>query len=148
MKKKLLNPRKKRRVRNYTHNGKRCSKGEKYVALYLEKHNIKYCREKTFPTCLSPKKRNLRYDFYLPEYKLLIEYQGQHHYKPISNKVNARKSHERTVCHDNIKKQFADKFNFKLIRIPYYVYDNLDYILDRIFNFIKSKRGKYEIRNS
>ena len=40
----------------FYHNGKRCSKGEKKIALFLDKHQIKFEQEKSFNSCRSPKK--------------------------------------------------------------------------------------------
>jgi len=57
------------------------SKGEKYVASCLRKLKIAFEREKKFPDCKH--KTYLRFDFYLPDHNILIEYDGEHHYKPI-----------------------------------------------------------------
>lgn len=50
------------------------SKGENKIEQILQDNNIKFERQKTFNDC-----RNinlLRFDFYLPEFDLLIEYDG------------------------------------------------------------------------
>lgn len=47
----------------------------------LDTHNIIYELEKKFPTCLSDKGNMLPFDFYLPDYNILIEYDGEQHFQ-------------------------------------------------------------------
>jgi hypothetical protein len=75
------------RPHDFITNGCRCptcrrsSKGEQKIASILKSMKIKYCTEKTFEDLKD--KILLRFDFYLPEYNLLIEYDGHHHFKPV-----------------------------------------------------------------
>ncbi len=67
-------------------NGRGCpmcneSKGEKEIIRYFKEKNIKYKPQKTFENCNY--KYVLRFDFYLPEYNLCVEYNGLQHYIPI-----------------------------------------------------------------
>lgn len=67
-------------------NGTNCpkcnfSKGESITESWLADNNIKYIPQKTFDNCRY--KYVLRFDFYLPEYNLLIEYQGRQHYESV-----------------------------------------------------------------
>lgn len=62
----------------------RCSKGEKKIDSFLKEKEITFIYEKTFSDLKGTKNRVLSYDFYLPEYNLLIEYQGEQHAIPIS----------------------------------------------------------------
>lgn len=94
--------------------------GETYIKNILDKKGIKYIREKKFPGCVSPKNNPLRFDFYLPEYHLLIEFQGKHHYEPVSKRYRAKKVHEYTKVHDMIKKIYCHTRKIPLIEIPYY----------------------------
>lgn len=66
----------------------------------------------------------LPFDFYLPEYNLCIEYDGEQHFKPVdfANKGRewADKQFEiRRTC-DEIKTEYCKKNNIKLLRIPYF----------------------------
>jgi len=45
------------------YNGKKLSKGEKYIAQYLDRHNIPYTREQTFKDCVNFCGNRLRFDF-------------------------------------------------------------------------------------
>ncbi len=116
--------------KKYYYNGKRCSKGEYRIAKILEYNYIPFIQEKTFDSCRSPKNNLLRFDFFLPDHNILIEFQGQHHYKPVNKYAKAKRVHNQTVIHDNLKKEFVKNNNFKLISIHYKHIDNLeDYII-------------------
>lgn len=58
------------------------SKLENEISNFLEINNINYEREKTFDWLKS--KYKLRLDFYLPDYNIAIECQGEQHFKPIN----------------------------------------------------------------
>src|ERR1035437_4477643 len=67
-------------------NGRGCpickeSKGEKQIRLFLKENNIYYVQQHKFPNCKAI--RPLVFDFYLPEFNICIEYDGQQHFKPI-----------------------------------------------------------------
>jgi len=114
--------------------GRRISKGEKKIAQFLDSHGIEYVREKTFKDCVNFCGNCLRYDFYLEQFNLLIEYQGHHHEKPINKYRRAKIVHEKTVTHDVIKRNFAQTYNINLIEIDYKDYSDIDNILNQIFN--------------
>lgn len=103
------------------------SYGEKKVKEYLENKNIKFIREKKFDTCKS--KKNLPFDFYLPEYNACIEYDGEHHYKPVS-KYGGVEFLEKVQENDRIKTDWCLKNNIKLIRISYRNKNKIFKILD------------------
>ena len=110
------------------------SNGERIIANYLFEHNIKYKHNKTFDDLLGTTKNSrLRYDFYLPKFKLLIEYDGQQHFE-VSQIRNipakyAEGIHHRTVKYDKIKNKYAKKNGYKLLRIPYTEFKNIEDIL-------------------
>jgi hypothetical protein len=113
-----------------------CSKGEKRISDFLLQYNITHKKEQTFATCLSKKGNPLRFDFYLSDYNILIEYQGQHHYKPINKYRRAKTVHNQTVIHDNIKKEFIGLHNLELIEIHYSDYEKIEIILKEKLNLI------------
>ena len=55
------------------------SKGEKRISAFLEKNKIDYV-----PQYRSPFFKKAPFDFYLPKYNLLIEFQGIQHYQPVA----------------------------------------------------------------
>lgn len=90
------------------------SVGEKRIADYLNDNQIEFVREKKFDDCRD--KRALPFDFYVPQYNLLIEFDGQHHYWDVWGKDHF----EKTQKHDKIKNQYCDTNNINLLRIPYW----------------------------
>lgn len=59
------------------------SKGELIIENYLKSQGYNFIQQKTFDDCKG--KRNLLpFDFYLPDYNILIEFQGKQHYKIVS----------------------------------------------------------------
>jgi very-short-patch-repair endonuclease len=94
------------------------SAGERKIYNYLQRNNIEFVWQKSFENC-----RNLHilfFDFYLPEYKLLIEFDGQQHYK-MSNfsksiEINKQKF-EQVRKNDAIKTKYCKDNNIKLLRL-------------------------------
>lgn len=77
---------------------------------------IEYIRQKTFEGCKDQKL--LRFDFYLPKYRAVIEYQGKQHYEPVvvfggieGFKINQR--------HDQIKREFCKAHGIDFIEVKY-----------------------------
>lgn len=102
------------------------SKGIVKIEQLLSKNNHSYIKEKTFPTCLSPKNNNLRFDFFVDN-KYLIEYDGEQHYSPtfFNQNLNAEEKFKQQQEYDNIKNQWCINNNIILIRIPYFHYKEL-----------------------
>lgn len=98
--------------------GKRIiSKGELTIRKVLAKHGVKFKREKTFSSLKNPKTgQNLRFDFYLPEYKTLIEFDGLQH--TVRLKGMSRAELVNQMYRDEIKNKWAESRGYRLIRIP------------------------------
>ena len=56
--------------------------GELIIKSVLDKNNITYEEQKTFDECKF--KNKLRFDFYLPEKNICLEFNGKQHYEPIA----------------------------------------------------------------
>jgi len=112
--------------------GRRISKGEKEIAQYFDRNNINYVREKTFIDCINSSGNFLRYDFFLEQFNLLIEYQGQHHEKPVNKYRRAKIVHLKTIDHDKIKEEFAKSHKINLFKINYSEFKKIDFILDNL----------------
>lgn len=93
------------------------SNGERCVRIWLENNDFKYIRQKAFKDCCD--KHVLPFDFYLPDYNTIIEYDGKQHYEPIEY-FGGQKTFEYTQKHDRIKNEYCKNHNIKLLRIPYY----------------------------
>ena len=75
----------------------------------------------------------LSYDFYLPKYNLLIEYQGQFHDGNITGDYQTEEMLEIQQEHDRRKRQYAIDHNIELMEIWYWDFDNIENILhDRL----------------
>jgi hypothetical protein len=94
----------------------RKSFGEKKIKEFLDENSISYIREKKFESCKNIKE--LPFDFYLPEYNICIEYDGELHYRS-SSFFGGDEALNRIKKNDIIKSNWCLKNKIKLIRIPY-----------------------------
>lgn len=92
------------------------SSGERKVSRILERMRIRFVRQKKFPYLLH--KRPLRFDFWLPYYKTLIEYDGIQHFQ-ASTFFGGKKAYKATKVRDRLKTLWARRMKLPLIRIPY-----------------------------
>lgn len=93
------------------------SHGEKYIRNYLDKNHIKYIPQKKFHDLKD--KTYLSYDYYLPEYNMLIEYQGIQHYESVSFNGKDYTDLEKQQLHDNLKREYAKENGYKLLELKY-----------------------------
>jgi hypothetical protein len=96
--------------------------------------NNYYIPQKTFNDLMGLNNGLLSYDFYLPKYNLLIEYQGEQHEKYIECFHKAKKGFEKQQEHDKRKREYAQKHNIKLLEIWYWDFDNIESILQKELN--------------
>ena len=106
------------------------STGEEKIAQLLRDNDIKFERQKTFPSCRYQTTSALaKFDFYLPDYNILIEYDGIQHYKPRNfggcTKKQAEENFLKTKEYDKYKDNWCQQNNINLIRIPYTKKNNL-----------------------
>lgn len=106
----------------------RTSKGEILIDNFLKMNNIQYITQKTFNECKFVNK--LKFDFYLPEFNICIEFDGEQHYRPIRH-FGGKKAFELQKIKDNIKNDYCKSNNIRLIRIKYN--DNIQKYLEDIF---------------
>jgi len=111
------------------------SQGEKECKRFLDIRNLFYIPQKKFEGLIGTGGGLLSYDFYLPQYNLLIEYQGQFHdgtaFQQNKNDI------EKQVEHDRRKKEYALRNGYDLLEIWYLNYDNIEEILD---NYLSLKK--------
>lgn len=92
------------------------SKGNNLIKDILDKNNIEYIEEMKFKDC--KKKDFLRYDFYLPKYNIIIEYDGEQHFTSTSFYGGEQGFNQRKK-YDNIKNDYCKNNDILLLRIPY-----------------------------
>lgn len=111
------------------------SKGEEKIALWLSKHNIKFERQKSFSDCINlDTGALLRFDFFIGDKQVAIEYDGVGHYKSTGG-WNSQENVEKTQKRDKIKDEWCKTHNITLLRISYndcYTQSKLDDILNKI----------------
>lgn len=102
------------------------SKGEIKIRNYLIQNNMTFTPQKRFNDF-----KKYPYDFYLPTYNTLIEYNGKQHYElsPIFHKD--KKDFQYQLKRDELKKDYAEKNGYKLLVIPYTEFNNIESILEK-----------------
>ena len=99
------------------------SKGEVVVRNWLIKNKIEFEEQKRFDDCRD--KRKLPFDFYLPQYNLCIEYDGEQHFNAHSfnckkeSKKQRLENLKKLQSHDQIKNNYCKSHNINLLRIKY-----------------------------
>lgn len=138
---------------NFLDSGNRCpicgsSKGESKVKEWLEFGFFTYDREYIFDD-LKGDYDFLRFDFAIFEdksktnLKCLIEYDGEFHYKPIMGKEKLKIQQR----YDKLKNEYCKVHNIRLIRIPYWEFDNIENILNDIL-INNNQNSEYIVNNN
>ena len=104
-------------------------KGEKVIANFLLEHNIGFKLHKTYDDLIGVGGRELSYDFYLYDYDLLIEFQGQQHECPVDF-FGGTEQFIVQQEHDKRKKEYAKIHNIDLLEIWYYEFKDIEKILN------------------
>ena len=115
------------------------SHGEMKILLWLKEHGIKFEREPIIqhnnPNC---KREYLKPDFWLPDYNLYIEYNGEQHYKEISYFQNGKNwSLEDQQERDRTLREICKENKYDLLEIPYTEFNRIEEILNEIINLTK-----------
>ena len=92
------------------------SHGEKEIKKILDKKNISFIYNKRYKECRY--KNPLPFDFYLPDYNICIEYDGEQHFRSW-NRWGGDEALRTQKIRDKIKTDFCAQNNITLIRISY-----------------------------
>lgn len=106
------------------------SQGERVIYNYLLKNHIQFVPQKEFPELIGVNGGNLSYDFYLPYYNMLIEYQGEQHDKP-HHYFGGQEQFIIQQIHDARKCEYATNNNIELLEIWYWDFNNIEQILNK-----------------
>ena len=104
----------------------------------LEKYNIKYSIQVEYSNLIGLGGGNLSYDFYLPDYNLLIECQGVQHREWREGWITKEKF-EKQLEHDKRKRNYAKENNINLLEIWDYDIDEIEEILIKELNKINKE---------
>lgn len=113
---------------------------ERMVRTYLEENCLEYKQEFTIYECrdINP----LPFDFWLKKYNCLIEVDGQQHFKAVDYGCGEEMANARFIAQqkrDKIKDEYCKKYNIPLLHIPYWEFDNGNWI-EHIKLFLNSLR--------
>lgn len=100
---------------------------EMHIIQILQKEKINFIREKTFQDL---KNGALRFDFYLYEKNIIIEVDGEYHFKPIRGRQKFLLQAE----YDRKKNSYCLANNISLYRIPYWELKNINNFSDILNN--------------
>lgn len=103
----------------------------------LKQYNISFISQYTFDELRGKKNVRLSYDFYLPDYKLLIEFQGQFHDNSLLS-LQSKNELKRRKELDCIKKDYAIQHGFNYCEIWYYEFDRVEEIILNIIDNLKN----------
>lgn len=107
------------------------SKGEERIAKFLKDNNIEFKRQyRIVPNDLFCATKLFKVDFYLTELNIIVEYNGEQHYMPISHFGGVQK-YEKQHERDLVLRQYCIDNKIKLIEIPYTEFDNIEEILSK-----------------
>jgi very-short-patch-repair endonuclease len=94
------------------------SKGETFVRAWLSNNGFVFEEQYAF----SDFNKRMRYDFYIPSIPLIIEYDGEQHYKPVVRDGDVRSALLKFIQQkktDAIKTKYLDSIGIPLLRIGY-----------------------------
>lgn len=106
------------------------SKGEKLISKFLDKNNISYIRQHKFEKCKNV--YCLPFDFFIPRYRCVIEFDGKQHFEPIEH-FGGIESFEKLKINDKIKNEYCEDNIINLIRIRYDQMEAIEDILNETF---------------
>ena len=114
-----------------TNNGCKCvscttSRGEYIINEFLLDNDVKFETQKTFEGLIGLGGGNLSYDFYLPDYNLLIEFQGQQHEHYIKGFHKNKEDFQKQVEHDRRKFNYAINNKIDILYLYYYEVNELE----------------------
>lgn len=113
------------------------SKGEKTIDEWLHKQKIIHNHQHSFEDLRGYNdKIPLRFDFYLQDYNLLIEYQGQFHDGTAG--LQTEEDYLRQQSNDQKKRTYVKCHNYNLLEIWYWDFDNIISILESYINNLES----------
>lgn len=105
------------------------SKGEQILSMLLKETGIKFEREFKIPPF------KYRFDFYLPDFGIFLEFNGKQHYEPVPV-FGGEDGFKNTKKRDQIKRTLVRSKGMVLISIPHYNLD-VDKIKERLILGLK-----------
>ena len=96
------------------------SEGEVHIRTWLENHHVNFVPQYSIPNeNLFCKRKHLMVDFYLPDYRMFIEMNGEQHYKNIAYFHQDSWTFEDQQIRDESLRQYSKRHNVRLLVIKY-----------------------------
>ncbi len=110
-----------------------------YIDMLLDKLNVRH--EPEYTVVIEGHK--FRYDFYLCDYNLIIEYDGEQHYMPVnfgySDLAKMEEKLKTVQKYDKLKNKYCEDNNINLLRIPYWEKSNIDKLINNCLQRLSEK---------
>lgn len=107
------------------------SAGEQKIIDFFMSNGVEFIREYYNPKLYNPETGNMLYfDFYVPKYNLLIEFDGIHHFKPVYGEEKLRTQKVK----DKEKDRWCRQRDWPLLRISCFEMKDLEAIICRAFD--------------
>lgn len=100
------------------------SRGETIIAKTLSREGIPFHQHYKEKSLTGVGGKPLEFDFYVPMYDMFIEYDGEHHERPVKynrcmSDKEAKRVFEQTQIHDKLKDEHVERREYLLLRINY-----------------------------
>ena len=92
------------------------SKGERQIRQHLLEHGVKFIPQYKFKECKN--KKELSFDFFLPDHNMCIEFDGRQHFMAI-DRWGGDKGFKDQLINDKLKNDFCKDNDVNLLRISY-----------------------------
>jgi very-short-patch-repair endonuclease len=89
-------------------------------------YNINFNPQKRFDDCRD--KYTLPFDFYLPDYNLIIEIMGEQHERPV-NYFGGEEAFKKCIKHEKMKRDYLKANNINILDIWYYDFDKMEELI-------------------
>lgn len=116
--------------------------GESKIEKILKNNKIKFDKQKNFKGMRY--KQPLFCDFYLPNYNLVVEYDGHLHFEPVEY-MGGQKTFEKTQNRDAVKNKYCLENDINILRIPYWHYLEIEMIISKYIDKIISGEKIHKI---
>lgn len=116
------------------------SRGEAIIMEYLTSKGIKFNTQERFVSLKEVGNRRFKYDFYILNYNLVIEFDGMQHFIYTNwSKDNDKNCVKARMDKDILKEQFLLDNGISLVRIPYTNIENIPNYLDWLLSKLDPK---------
>lgn len=111
-----------------------------YSNLKYKNNYVYFIPQKEFDGLLGLGGGLLSYDFYIPKYNILVEFQGVQHEKYVKGFHKSKYEFRKQQEHDRRKREYAENNNIRLLEIWYKDINKIEQILTKELN-LKIKGG-------